>query len=360
MKILYIFEKYPGTYQMYIHNLIELLRKKNSLKVLSYSVHKESDIVINTYGWLDQWCRFRNYLGFSKYRSLDIKKMMSFDIVHVQHSFLFSKIIPLFELQDRPKIIITLRGGDTYIKPWVDKRWVDFYSNYGTKVDAFITMSQHQKEYLKKWGIPDEKIYVVPISFGTYSNAKPKYPNKEKLYLVSAFRMTWEKNIAGSILLAKKLKDKEINFEYDIYGDGHDFGQLHYLVDKYELSGYVNIKHKIANKDLKQILPRYDFFLQLSLSEALPTSILEAQSLGVNCVVSDTGGMPEVVNQGKVGVISTFDDYDYFVNQILNLWEDEEAYFYSSKKAIDFVNSNFTIELETERLNKLYKTLLNC
>src|SRR5690606_22942095 len=106
------------------------------------------------------------------------------DIVHIQHSYLFPKIMGLLAQPslNRPKIIITLRGGDTYVKPWVQKKWADFYTNYGNKVDAFITMSEHQKNYLHtKWGIEKAKIHVIPISFGLRFNSTPKKPDKTKI-----------------------------------------------------------------------------------------------------------------------------------------------------------------------------------
>src|SRR5690606_9048950 len=165
------------------------------------------------------------------------------------------------------------------------------------------------------------------------------------------FRMTWEKNIEGSIRLARMLKDKKIDFQYDIYGDGKDLGQLYYLVDRYDLGNNVFIKGIAENKVLKKQLPSYDFFVQLSISESLGMSVIEAQSCGVPCVVSDSGGLPEAVNNGVIGIICEYKDYDYLASEIIRLWNNKEDYFTFSKKAIVFVNSNYTSENEALRLS---------
>jgi len=359
MKILYIFEKYPGTYQMYIYNLINLLKNKISLNIMTYSKHKESDIEILSYGIKDFFQRLCFYLRISKYKSKDIKYMMKYDIVHLQHSFLFSKVIPLFDFQNRPKIIITLRGGDTYVKPWVDKRWINFYQVYGTKIDAFITMSQHQKDYLKKWGIKEEKIFVSPISFNESQCKIPKYPNKNKLKLISAFRLTWEKNIVGVIFLSLELKKRQIDFVYDVYGDGADLAKLLFLIDKFQLNNYIFVKGKVENNLLIDLYSHYDFTVQLSLSESLSMSIIESQSQGTPCVVSNVGGLPEAVIPDESAIVSDFNNYDFFAQEIIKVYSNESLYFEFSSKGISFVKNQFSNESECKRLISIYNSVLN-
>ena len=357
MKILYIYEKMPSTYQQYLSNLLLLVKESLDVKTLAYSKKKKSDYAIHTYGFQDYFQRFLYKLNLTKYKTLDIKVFYQFDIIHLQHSFLFNKIKPLLSNAKKPKMVITLRGGDTYVKPWTSQSWVNFYNN-SEHVDAFITMSEHQKQYLhQNWNVPLSKIHVIPISFGNHSNAQQKYPNTRKLKLVSAFRMTWEKNIEGTVQFAKILKDKNINFQYDIYGDGEDMGQLYYLVDRYDLTQHIAIKGKVDNDVLKSKLVDYDFFVQLSFSEAFPTSVLEAQSLGLPCVVSDSGGLPEAVLKNKTAIVCDYSENEKMVQKCLEIWNDKELYFEYSKNAIEYVNTNFTLRHEQERLTKLYNDL---
>lgn len=355
MKILYVYDKYPDTYQGYLTALLRELRKKIAVSSLTYSNNKESDYCIISYGLKDKIHRLKHKLKLTKYPSLDIKTMSQFDVVHIQHSYLWKKLLPFKKLQNRPKIIVTLRGGDTYIKPWINEEWLDFYKTHSDIVDAFIVMSNHQKEYLLRWGVPENKVHVIPISFGSYSEAKPKYPNEDKLKLVSAFRMTWEKNIEGSLQLAKKLKEKGVNFEFDIYGDGHDLGQLYYLIDRFQLQEHVFPKGKVENEVIQQKLAEYDFMIQLSLSEAFPTTIIEAQSKGVPCVVSNSGGLCETGIENETIIVNNYNQIDFFADETIKLWKDKERYYSFSAKAIDFVNDNFSTEKEVGRLIDLYK-----
>lgn len=356
MKILYVYEKMPGVYQNYLRVLLNNIKGYCAIKTLVYKKSLGSDYFVRSYGTKDLLQRYCFILRFVKSKSLDIKIMKNFDIVHIQHSYLWPKIIHLKNMKITPKIVITLRGGDTYMKPWISNSWREFYNDYGKNIDAFITMSNHQKNYLTRWGVDKNKVHVIPISFGHFSDVKPKYPN-EMLKLVSAYRMTWEKNIEGTLQFAKKLKDKNISFIFDIYGDGNDFCELYYLVDRLELSSYVNIMGKVENEELKSKMINYDFFVQLSISEALPTTVLEAQSNGVPCIVSNSDGLKEAVVKNHTGIVGEYNEIEYFANECIRIFNDKELYYSFSESSINYVNLNFSVENETERLIKLYESL---
>lgn len=357
MKILYVYDKYPTTYQTYLLETLEVMKKSWGVKSLVYENAEQADHNMVSYSFQDSLQRLLYKLKLSKYRSSDIKTMHHYDIIHIQHSYLWKKVLPFENMAHRPKILVTLRGGDTYIKPWLDASWCSLYKEKCHLIDAFVVMSQNQKEYLMRWGVQEDKIYVIPISFGLLSTAQPKYPNPGKLKLVSAFRMTWEKNIEGSIQLARLLKDKNVDFQYDIYGDGTDLGQLYYLVDRYDLGNYVFIKGKMDNKLLEHKLADYDFFIQLSISESLGMSVIEAQSRGVPCIVSDSDGLKETGLRNESIVVGHYRDLEYFSKEILRLREDKQAYYAFSTEAIQFVNQHFSTGKEVDKLIKLYRSI---
>lgn len=356
MKILYIYDKMPGVYQKYLLNLLVEIQKKCAIKTLVYEKNRTADFSVVRYGLKDYLNYFLYKVKLSNDKSIDVKYMNSFDVIHLQHSFLWRKLEIFKDKNKIPKIIITLRGGDTFVKPWLSNSWRNFYKN-SNHIVAFVVMSNFQKRYLQKWGVEEKKIYVIPISFGIVSSAKPKYPNKEKLRLVSAFRLTWEKNIEGTIFFAKCMKDRGVPFTFDIYGDGNDLGQLLYFIDYYQLNDYVFVKGKVDNDLLKSKLLEYDFFVQLSYSEAFPTSVLEAQSLGIPCVVSNSGGLPEAVVENKTALVDNYKNIETLVSETIDLYNDSERYFDFSKNAIEFVNENFAINNEIDRLTNLYKVI---
>ncbi len=361
MKILYLFDHYPTLYQEYLATLLHQIKKQLNVKVLTYNNDEKADYNVISYGFSDKLHRLTYKLNLSKYPSKDIKIMSNFDVVHIQHSYLFAKLTPFFTTlnSSKPKLVITLRGADTYIKPWVNDKWKELYKTNAQFIDTFVTVSQHQKEYLKKWGIPENKIVVIPISFGNKFVATPKKPRGKTIKIVSAFRMCWEKNITGNLQVIKKLKEKGISLQYDVCGDGHDKGQLLYLIDKYSLTDEVSYKGKIENKDFVKQLDNYDFYLQLSHSESLGMSVIEAQTKGLPVIVSNEGGLPEIVIHNQTGFLVDTYKIEQAADYIIELWNSPRKYTQFSTQAITHAQDNFNVNRECDSLTNLYHTLVN-
>jgi glycosyltransferase involved in cell wall biosynthesis len=82
-------------------------------------------------------------------------------------------------------------------------------------------------------------------------------------------------------------------------------GALHdALVAEAEALGVRDRIHLLGYRDdVKEWLGAMDVFAMPSLSEGLPLSLLEAMAAGVPPVVTDVGGMPEVVQDGETGFV---------------------------------------------------------
>lgn len=365
MIIIQLFDQYSQFYQPYIPPVVTALleRKDINLKIVAFRGrnNKEDDVKV-----LPHYIKRKVFAkllqqGSKVYRNLDYFEIKALrdkvDIIHLQHSYLHSKIIRLLARpsQNRPKIVITLRGADTYVRPWVRSNWRDFYRDYGNKVDAFITMSEHQKNYLHtKWGVEKERIHLIPISFGTAFEVEPKTPDPATIKLVSVFRMCWEKNIVDNLRFVKAVKERNVPITYVVYGDGPDLGQLYYLRDQYGLTEEVTILGSVPNEVLKKDLKQYDFILQLSHSESLGMSVIEAQSYGVPAIVSNNGGLPEVIINGKNGVVIDLENIEVAVQEVISIWSNPNLYCQYAHHSINQVHQNYTIENEVEKLKNLY------
>jgi glycosyltransferase involved in cell wall biosynthesis len=285
------------------------------------------------------------------------KSLLNQDIVHVQHSYLFPHLYKIFKEEKRPKLVVTLRGADTYIKPLINKKWLDFYKE--DFVDAYVVMSKDQKSKLESLGVRPEKIHVIPISFGSPFSAQPKEIDNKKIKIVSAFRLCWEKNINGNLLVIKNLVDNGVPVDYDIYGSGIEKKMLQYLIDKYQLKDHVFYKGAIPNDELKSKLPTYDFYLQLSLSESFGMSVVEAQTHGLPAITSNVGGLLDIVVNDKTGFTVSPNDHKTAAEQLLKLWKDPKTFTEYSGNAIKHAQENFCTQKEVSKLDELYKSLMN-
>jgi glycosyltransferase involved in cell wall biosynthesis len=142
-----------------------------------------------------------------------------------------------------------------------------------------------------------------------------------------------------------------------VYGDGKDLGQLYYLRDRFDLAKEIRIKGKINNEELKAKISDYDFLLQLSHSESLGMSVIEAQTRGLPVIISDSDGLPEVVIDNQTGFILKKENYDSKLNEIIATWKDDIKYYRMSRNAINFTHEKFNIDCEVNSLVELYNFL---
>lgn len=367
IKVYQVFETYPLFYQPYTKNTLQGFQEFPELdnKIVSYKgTDKTADKteIFPSYIRRKLYCKLKSIFS-SRYKNLNYLEIRALEeninVIHIQHSFLFPKVLNLLSLNtpNKPKIVITLRGGDTYVKPFISKKWSEFYKNCNASIAAFIVMSKHQKEYLMQWGVPDNKIRIIPISFGYPFEIKPKRPNKNKMKIYSVFRMCWEKNIYSNLILIKKLQERGVNVSYDLYGDGPDLGQVYYLVRELEIENAVTIHGKVENEQLKAEISDYDFGLQLSLSESLGMAVIEGQTLGIPYLVSDVGGLPEIIQDDCTGIVIP-EINDCVLERIVQLWKNPEKYHQFSKNAIRMAQDKFNTSIEVEKLFKLYRDIV--
>ena len=365
IKVVHLFETYPIFYQPYMQLYEKELGKEECLnvKVVSFKNSSDKSVTVMPSYFLRNLMEKIGQVSNRQYRKLNYfeiyAKRQNADIIHIQDSYLFNKVTGMSLLSNKikPKIVLTMRGAETYTKPWIFKKWKSFYKYYKDNINAYVVMSEHQKNYLHdKWQVAMDKIHVIPISFGEKFIQEPKNPNKKIIKIVSVFRLYWAKNITDNLKLVKTIKDLGYSIEYDIYGNGPDAEHIYFLRDKYNLHQNVRIMGVLDNKILKKKLFEYDFIFQLSITESLGMSVIEAQSLGVPAVVSDTGGLVEVIVDGESGYI--FENFDITAKKIIHLWENSLYYCSFSQKAVEYAHSKFSVDLEIEKTVALYKSLM--
>lgn len=365
IKIVKLFHSYPLFYQPYI---VPIVDKLYELEELDFNVihfdgpSKPKAIKVPTYFKRRVLERLQNVfknnqLPLNYVEHYCLKEAV--DVLHVMDSYLFTKALNLLELpiKKRSKVVVTMRGVDTYIKPLIYDKWKLFYKEQAHKIDAFIAMSEHQKKELVKLGIEASKVYVIPISFKPNFAIAKNRPDQNEIRIASAFRLVWEKNIDGNLRVIKLLKEAGFKVRYHLFGSGHLSGELMYLIEKYNISDCVVVKGKIPHKELMGELVQSDFYLQLSHSESLGMAVIEAQSLGLPAIVSNSSGLPETIEVGKSGYCVDAWDAERAANYIIKLWKDPSAYASFSQKGIEYSILNYSNDVEVDRLMALYSHL---
>ena len=115
---------------------------------------------------------------------------------------------------------------------------------------------------------------------------------------------------------------------------------------------YWDIQFEVAG-----LLAQTDILLITSRTESFCLAALEAMACGVPVVASRVGGLPEVVLDGKTGLLFDVDQPDQAVQSVLDLLSDPERYQQMSTSATqharNFDRSKGVLEYEELYLKQL-------
>jgi len=110
-------------------------------------------------------------------------------------------------------------------------------------------------------------------------------------------------------------------------------------------------------EDVDQVLLGMDAIVNTSESEGIPLSLLEAMSCGVVPVAFAVGGLPEVIENGRNGVLVPLDDVDRFAEALFGLLEDGERRERYARAASETIRISFTARAMARATLDLYREI---
>lgn len=184
-------------------------------------------------------------------------------------------------------------------------------------IDKVYPCSDDGTNYLKcKFRSYSNKIETKFL--GTIDNGVQNYVESDKLRLVSCSNVVPVKRLDFLIEALSLIDSKEI--EWTHYGDGIDMEKIKSLSKKLNKNIDIIFKGNVSNQVLMQEYKNntYDWFINVSSSEGLPVSIMEAMSFGIPCIATDVGGTSEIVYNKVNGILLPSDVTQKELSDIIN------------------------------------------
>lgn len=110
--------------------------------------------------------------------------------------------------------------------------------------------------------------------------------------------------------------------------------------------------------DVEAVLSAMDVFCLPSLYEGTPLALLEAMSLGVPVVASRVGGVPEVVEEGRTGLLIAAGDAEALASAARELIRDRSQAVEMGRRARRFVRTRLSSAAMAEATLELYQSCL--
>ena len=243
------------------------------------------------------------------------------------------------------KMSVSLRGFDINVYPLKNPGCYDLLWK---KADKVHSISDYLYAKALKFGLSSDKFYrkITPaIDIESFRVKENPGMIGKKIKFLTIGRLSWIKDFETAISAMKILKEKGLDFIYNIVGSGTELERLSFAVYQCGLQDNVFFTGRKEHKEINHMMRESDIYIQTSLQEGFCVSVLEAQASGLLCIVSDADGLKENVRDGITGWVVKRREPGEFASKIeyvINLPEEKRKEI--SINARKRVEENFTIE----------------
>ena len=333
---------------------------KSTLEHTKYKVYISTPYNQNNSQYIEEWEKHKNIkiIDLPERKNLFksvlmLNKIIRKEEIRVVHSFFPIEMFIAFFLKllnPQIKIVRSYEGNaksskaiivaSKIVLPFFDK--VIFISTYVSDFHSLLTKRCKSKQ------IVDNAAYNI-CNFSIKEKT-------EVCNIVSVAGLNEMKNVFMYAEIGKQLKAQGFVFNMKVVGDGPLYNELKERIENYGIADVVKLEGKQIDPK-----PYYDeayIYIHPADKEGFGMTIVEAMSAGLPVIVSNMGGVPELVENKKDGVIVDAYNPKEWVDAIIELYNNREKYTTIAKNGYETYRARFTPEIYANNLDKIYDTLI--
>ena len=204
----------------------------------------------------------------------------------------------------------------------------------GVDIDQFSRDAQKREALRKNYQIKDNEILIGTV--GRLSREKNQRMLLEALYPLMRDDDAIRVMVVGDGPKAEELKQ---------------FATARHLEDRIIFTGNM--------RDTVSVYSALDIFVLSSLTEGVPLTILEAMASKLPVVATRVGGIPEMINDDKTGLLVDARDVCALRAKITNLIKNPGKRQQLAESASRFVKTNYSLKRMCAAYREVYKEVLN-
>lgn len=234
--------------------------------------------------------------------------------------------------------------------------------------DLFLVEGPHMKKCLNEIGCPAEKIKIQRIAIplaDLHFRLRCAKKQGEKVIIVFSGRFVEKKGLLSSLQALHQVRQTHPFFEFRIIGDGPLQAEIERFIQNHEMNAYVRLLGFLNYNDYLEEMKNADLFLHPSITAAdgdseggAPTTILEAQALGLPVISTRHADIPHIVAPGESALLSDERDIAGLAANIIRLLTDQQCWPRMGTAGRHFVESFHDTCREIPRLEARYAELI--
>lgn len=242
---------------------------------------------------------------------LILRRNCKFDLILAYWTYPDGYVAALFSKMFKVPLIIRPRGSDINIIAQ-NKKLRPYVIAALEKADKVITVSAALKEKVKELGIDENKISVITLGINQdrffmigrqEARERLGLPQEQRIILFVG-NLVPIKGIDVFLKAMHILKSRGTsNCMLCLVGSGPLKENLCNLITDLSLQDCVRMVGGVSNQNLRLWMNASDLFCLPSHNEGWPNVLMEALACGIPVVATNVGGIPEIINDKKLGVL---------------------------------------------------------
>jgi len=261
----------------------------------------------------------RTVVNTTVYFALLLLRLPRFDVAHVFAASYFS-----FVIAPAPAVLIAKLYGKHVLLNYHSgeaedhlRRWPRSTKLIFRLADRLVVPSRYLVGVFARFGIEAEAVSnTVPLERFTFRERRPLRPT-----LLSNRNLESHYNVADTLRAFALVERRVPGARLIVAGDGRERARLRSLATELGLKRVEFIGAAPPDR-MPELYDRADIFVNSSLVDNMPLSLIEAFACGLAVVSSDAGGIPSLVAGGETGLLSPCGDYEALAANVIRLLED--------------------------------------
>lgn len=287
------------------------------------------------------------------------------DLLHAHYASGYGTLARLCNW--RP-MILSVWGSDVYTFPKTSvlhRRLVRHNIRHADRI--FSTSKAMAKETIRLCG-PLDNVSITPFGIDT------------DLFRPRAARQSFEEIVIGTVKTLRpvygidtlvrgfascqrQLADSGLTSHVErlrlkIVGGGHELSALEKLVTQLGVAHFTQFVGAVPHRQVPEKLSELDIYVAVSRSESFGVSVLEASAMELPVVVSNVGGLPEVVLNERTGVIVPTENPEALAVQLTRLVENDTLRQQLGEAGRRYVIENYRWEDCVSQVVELYQEVV--
>ena len=385
MKILMLTWEYPprvvGGISKVVYDLShKMVKEGNEVTVVTYKdgdnvkyyendkgveVYRVDNYMIRPNNFID-WIMQLNFNMITKVNEI-INKNGKFDVIHA-HDWLVAYSAKSIKESYNIPLISTIHATESgrnsgihdetqrYIN---DSEWMLTYESS----EVIVNSNYMKNEVQRLFGLPYDKINVIPngVNLQLFSNVNVDYDfrrqyamDNEKIILYVG-RLVYEKGIQNLIAAMPKILDRYHDSKLIICGRGGMIDELREQVKYLGIENKVYFAGYCDSKKMQKMYKCADVAVFPSTYEPFGIVAIESMLSGTPTIVSDVGGLNEIIEHGVTGMKSYAGNANSIADSVLALLFDPKLCANISQNAIKKVKENYNWSKITDSTYYVYQ-----